>query len=179
MLSSPFGLAMCLLTFTMKGVLTSARLLSSNVLGRVCVLEQSYAAYCLATGQVPQATLRATPSVLCKRRAQTTLQLHCAASRFGKCVSACAGWPACGCKQTVLGIARFRFSKYSFNHAFPQPTGLRSVESQMDSTEPVAVPVAHSMSNILLYQMLTKQSTWTKQKPRSQKHCNVQRCSRR
>ena len=51
MLSSPFGLAMCLLTFTVKAVLASARLLLSDVLGRVCVLEQSYAANCLATGQ--------------------------------------------------------------------------------------------------------------------------------
>ena len=106
MLSSPFGFAMCLLTFTVKGVLASARLLSSDVLGKVCVLEQSYAAYYLATGQVPQATLRArspsaTPSVLCKRHARTTLQLHCAASRSGRCVSACAGLQACGCKHNA------------------------------------------------------------------------------
>ncbi len=73
---------MCLLTFTVKGVLASARLLSSDVLGRVCVLEQSYAAYCVATGQVPQATLRArspsaTPTVLCERRAQTIAAALC------------------------------------------------------------------------------------------------------
>ena len=126
MLSSPFGLAMCLLTFTVKGVLASGRLLSSDVLGRVCVLGQSYAAYCLAT--VPNtASHTACKVALCNpecvvrtaRANDLAAALCCIAlwqMRLG--LRRLEGLPAGA--STVLGVGRFRFSKYSFNHAYPR-----------------------------------------------------------